>query len=602
MKHAERPVVDATVLNRVARHARANVEPDASAGLVSAITALYGAALEPADRVIVHPDALSACRSVRDALGVAGHPLVASGAPTATLLAAATRRHVDLHFGARPWARFVGILGGADLDEDFFALVRRHVDADAAPVLLVLEARDGFGMRLQHAGCGVSEVLFGPRLSAAFVDCPELETWLKMLPPDRLGDLEHGVSLDDGELRLALLDGAPVPVWSFVGRLSDSELAALVGDLGGDDQGSLLAAFDRCAAARTKVNAVLVRPTPASAPADAFDESEPLPADLWPMLADRATALGRLPLSPDPWSAVVPTGTGASANHPTSTRAAFLRSLRALEREPALQGHLVVADDSVGPAAPALEQLGLAREISGQPLLAAGVVESLASVAEASLAAASGSRFVLAGEESAIGVPQLTLLEPAYAVAVDWLLCAALSEVGGEGRGAVHMRVSRRPVEQQPFADARERVGDAVLRGQVLSGAYRLIDGGSGSRPAVQIAASGSTLPEAVAAAGELVEEGVRVHLVDVVSPDLVYAAWQRTLRYGIRTATTPALPGVLRQAFEPGLPMVTVHDAAPYALGWLGSALGVPAVAVPATDLDAGSIVNAALAALSLG
>lgn len=600
MKHAERRVVDATVLDRVSRHARAAVEPEASATLVAALTALYGAVLEPADRVIVHPDALSAARAVRDGLGVAGHPLVASGSPAATLLAAAARRHVDLHFGARPPARFVGVLGRADLDDDFFTLVRRHVDEEAAPVLLVLEARDGVRPRLEQAGCRVSEVRFGPRLLAAFLDCPELETWLAMLPPERWRGLEAGLAAGDGELRLALLDGAPVPVWSYVGRLSDAELHALLGDLGGDDQEALLEAYADAAGPRGPVSAVLVHPAPVGREAEG-DEAEPLPADLWPSLAERATGLSRLPLSPDPWRATVPTSTGASANHPTSTRAALLRSLRALEREQGLAGHLVVSDESVGPTVPALEQLGLAREVSGQPLLAVGVIDSLASVAEASLAAASGSRFVLAGEESAIGVASLTLLEPAYAVAVDWLLCAALSEIGREGRGAVHVRVTRRPLDQTPFAEARERMGDPVLRGQVLSGAYRLVDGGTGAGPAVQIAASGPTLPEAVAAAAELAEEGVRVHLVDVVSPDLVYGAWQRTLRYGIRTATTPALPGVLRQAFEPRVPVVTVHDVAPYSLGWLGSALGVPAVAVPSSDLDAGSIVNAALAALSL-
>ena len=60
----------------------------------------------------------------------------------------------------------------------------------------------------------------------------------------------------------------------------------------------------------------------------------------------------------------------------------------------------------------------------------------------------------------------------------------------------------------------------------------------------------------------------------------------------------------------------MTVHDAASHALAWIGSALGVPAVplgvdafgqsgSVPDLyalhDLTAGSVVNAALAALAL-
>ncbi|HEX9358160.1 MAG TPA: hypothetical protein VF933_30630, partial [Streptosporangiaceae bacterium] len=109
--------------------------------------------------------------------------------------------------------------------------------------------------------------------------------------------------------------------------------------------------------------------------------------------------------------------------------------------------------------------------------------------------------------------------------------------------------------------------------------------------------------------------------VVDVTSADRLYRAWQRTLRQGVRTATVPSIPGALRSAFGgrvPGgrAPIVTVHDAASHTLSWLGSALGVPAVSLGvdgfgqsgavsdlyrAHDLDPGSIVNAALAALSL-
>jgi len=76
-------------------------------------------------------------------------------------------------------------------------------------------------------------------------------------------------------------------------------------------------------------------------------------------------------------------------------------------------------------------------------------------------------------------------------------------------------------------------------------------------------------------------------------------------------------VPGALRAAFPERAPVVTVHDAASHTLSWLGSALGVPEVPVGVdefgqsgtiddlyelNDLTSGSIVNAALAALSLG
>ncbi len=119
-----------------------------------------------------------------------------------------------------------------------------------------------------------------------------------------------------------------------------------------------------------------------------------------------------------------------------------------------------------------------------------------------------------------------------------------------------------------------------------------------------------------LAAAAELADEGIAAHVVDVTSLDRLHTAWQRTLRHGIRTAATPSIPGALRAAFPQGAPLVTVHDAASHAMAWLGSALGVPAVPLGVDqfgqsgsvrelyelhDLLPGSIVNAALAALSL-
>jgi pyruvate dehydrogenase E1 component len=132
----------------------------------------------------------------------------------------------------------------------------------------------------------------------------------------------------------------------------------------------------------------------------------------------------------------------------------------------------------------------------------------------------------------------------------------------------------------------------------------------------VQIATSGATVPEVLAAANELNDEGVRAHVVDVTSLDRLYASWQQSIRSGIRSATTPGTPGSIRQAFVPGVPVVTVHDAASHSMAWLGSALGVPSIPLGvdsfgqsgtvadlygAHDLRPGSIVNAALAALAL-
>ncbi|KKK07815.1 pyruvate dehydrogenase [Micromonospora sp. HK10] len=300
-----------------------------------------------------------------------------------------------------------------------------------------------------------------------------------------------------------------------------------------------------------------------------------------------------------------------------------------------------------------LGQLGLAWDLSGQPLLPVGTVYDpfvLRGLDAFLYGTYSGSRFVVAGTPSGITLapeggahqstitasvglelPGVTFLEPAYAGSLDWLLCDALGQIAQGSTpaataapaedGAYYFRLSTRPIDQAPFEAARARIGDAVLRRQVVAGAYRLVDAHEAyphlaDAPVVQLAASGAVLPEVLAAAAELAEEGVAAHVVDVTSLDRLYRAWQRTLRQGVRTATVPSVPGALRSAFADRVPVVTVHDAASHAMAWLGSALGAPAVPLGVDefgqsgsvaelyelhDLLPGSIVNAALAALSL-
>jgi pyruvate dehydrogenase E1 component len=187
-----------------------------------------------------------------------------------------------------------------------------------------------------------------------------------------------------------------------------------------------------------------------------------------------------------------------------------------------------------------------------------------------------------------------------------------------EGELISYFRLTTRPIDQTPFEAARARLGDAVLRRQVLAGAYRLHDAGELAEhgaPAVNLAASGAILPEALAAAAMLADEGVAAHVVEITSPSRIYEAWRATIRTSVRTATIRSHPGALHGPFQPGAPVVTVHDASSHALAWLGTALGVPGVALGVdgfgqsgtiadlyelNDIDVGSIVNAALGTLT--
>ena len=71
----------------------------------------------------------------------------------------------------------------------------------------------------------------------------------------------------------------------------------------------------------------------------------------------------------------------------------------------------------------------------------------------------------------------MTFIEPAYATALDWLLCDALGHIAAGPAatttaapaedGAYYFRLTTRPIDQAPFEAARARLGDAVLRRQV---------------------------------------------------------------------------------------------------------------------------------------
>lgn len=287
-----------------------------------------------------------------------------------------------------------------------------------------------------------------------------------------------------------------------------------------------------------------------------------------------------------------------------------------------------------------LHALGLGHELHGHHLLPIGTVYDpfvCRGLDALIFGLYSGARFVVVGTPAGITLapeggahqstitpsigaelPALTYHEPAYARALDWLLCDALAALGHPDGGSTYLRLSTRPIDQTPFAAAAERRGADALRADVLAGAYRLLEP---NEPAtVVMAGCGPVVPEMLAAAALLADEGVPTLVVDITSPDRLYRGWRESLRAASRDAATTATPthhlATLLAPPERGLPIVTVHDAASHHLAWLGSAFGAPVVPVGVDEFgQSGSIpelydtfdllpdqlVNAALVALSL-
>jgi len=286
-----------------------------------------------------------------------------------------------------------------------------------------------------------------------------------------------------------------------------------------------------------------------------------------------------------------------------------------------------------------LGQLGDAGRLHGERLLPIGTLYDpfIARGLDALIYALyGGARFLFAGTPSGVTLspeggahqssvtpslglelPNLVTMEPAYVGALDWLLCDAVARLArDDDPDAFYLRLTTRELDQEPFERAIARDGEDAIRADVLAGAYRLRRSGHAG-PAVTLCASGAVMPEVLAAAAALDDEGVAAHVVDVTSVDRLYRGWRSRLTGAMRHARRPRRDHHLNRVLggRSG-PLVTVHDASPHALAFLGAAvgravvpLGVDAFGQSGTipelyahhGLDTGSIVNAALIALDL-
>ena len=285
-----------------------------------------------------------------------------------------------------------------------------------------------------------------------------------------------------------------------------------------------------------------------------------------------------------------------------------------------------------------LHALGLGHELHGEHLLPIGTVYDpfVCRGLDAFIYALyNGARFVVVGTPAGITLapeggahqssitpsigmelPGLSYAEPAFATALDWLLCDGLQRLADADGESMYLRLSTRPLDQAPFEAAVHRLGTDTARTHVLAGGYRLVEPAEPAQ--VVLACCGPVVPEVLAAAALLESEGLPTLVLDLTSPDRLYRQWRLGLRDASRAASTA--PGdhhlaTLLAPHERRLPIVTVHDAASHALAWMGSVFGTRVVPVGVDtfgqsgtihdlyrlfDLLPDQIVNAALVATS--
>ena len=293
-----------------------------------------------------------------------------------------------------------------------------------------------------------------------------------------------------------------------------------------------------------------------------------------------------------------------------------------------------------------LSQFGLSAELLGVPLVPIGTVydpficRGLDALVYGLYGAA---RFILVGTPSGVtlapegGAHQSTITpsigielpgmhawEPAFAQETVWLLEESIRGVLTADGFSSYLRLSTRPVDQSLAAPVRERLGFAEWRRQVIAGGYRLIRAADVvelpvDAPVVNVVAVGAVVADAIEAVHALHREEVAANLLVITSADRLAAELHDRRLRGVRDGRggdlghlAELLPVVERRA-----PMVTVHDGASHALGFLGGAFGAPVVplgvdsfgqsgTIPelyaTAGIDADHILEAALSAIELG
>nr|MCS5650098.1 pyruvate dehydrogenase [Dehalococcoidia bacterium] len=317
--------------------------------------------------------------------------------------------------------------------------------------------------------------------------------------------------------------------------------------------------------------------------------------------------------------------------------------VRALKWEESKSGQHIELGISENNLFMMLGQLGLSNEMNGEMLFPIGTLYDpfIRRGLDAFVYSVySGAKFIVVGTPSglslapeggahqsmmtaSIGVemPQLDAYEPCFGQELEWIMLSALHQIRKRGQ-STYLRLTSKPVDQNLLQLPSEASQIESLRLQVLRGAYCLRDrtsdfSSSVNGSGITIVSVGAMIPEACEASDILLEEGVLANVINVTGPGPLYRHYRDLVKesiekgYGLSEGLATLLPGHID-----GVPILTLADAHPHSLSWVGGAVGSKTVSLGVDDwgqsgsredlyreygTDVETIVNAALSALEL-
>jgi pyruvate dehydrogenase E1 component len=166
----------------------------------------------------------------------------------------------------------------------------------------------------------------------------------------------------------------------------------------------------------------------------------------------------------------------------------------------------------------------------------------------------------------ALGQPGLRHYEPAYADELAAMMEEAFRLIDLSDGESTYLRLSTRSIRQA------ERVDESWREG-ALAGGYWLRDPTPNAEAAIVV--MGALMPEALAAWEELKHDVPGLGLLSITSPDLLHRGWTAAQAACWRGERKPSHVEQLLSRLSPSAGLVTIADAAPASLSWLGGVLG---------------------------
>jgi pyruvate dehydrogenase E1 component len=166
----------------------------------------------------------------------------------------------------------------------------------------------------------------------------------------------------------------------------------------------------------------------------------------------------------------------------------------------------------------------------------------------------------------ALGQPGLRHYEPAFADELAAMMHEAFRLIDDPDGESTYLRLSTRNIAQVERTDNAWREG-------ALTGGYWLREPGANAEAA--IVAMGAVMPEALAAWEELKDDVPGLGLLSMTSPDLLHRGWTAAQAARWKGERRPSHVEQLLSRLSPRAGLVTIADAAPASLSWLGGVLG---------------------------